>query len=463
VATTDPEHGGAGGPSGGPRPAGGLEHDGDTVSSAGRPLLHGWRHPSILAAACFAVFSGFAQFGVSTALADVARQLGEPAEQGTSLAAQVGLSGTALGIGLAVIRLAAVGSMPLAGLADQLGRRRVLVTCSMVGLALTAVAAGSPTFVVFVILIAAARPLLSATNALAGLVAAEDTGAADRSKAVALVTAGYGIGAGLTGLLRGVVDGLAGFRGVFLMALLPLALAPLLARLVREPARFASLRRAADAGRARLRAPVLGALDPALRGRLLLMGLLWLAFSVVTGPGNTFVFLYSEGVLGLDPLFTAVMLVSAGPCGLAGLVAGRFLADRLGRRWTAAGAHIAVAAALAITYSGTPAAAVGGYVVAMFAGATYAPATGAMAAELFPTSVRGSVAGWLAAAGVVGAVTGLVVFGLLADALGGFTRAALLIAVPVALVSVLFRALPETRGQELEDSAPDRGLPGLGL
>lgn len=417
--------------------------------------LQSWRDRSILTAACFSAFSGFAQFGVSTTLADVAAELGEPAEVGTSLAAQVGLSGTALGIGLAVIRLAAIGSMPLAGLADRAGRRRMLVVCSMLGLAFTAVAAGSLSFLWFVILIACARPLLSATNAIAGLIAAEDTSTADRSKAVALITAGYGVGAGLTGLLRGVVDQLAGFRGVFLMAVIPLALAPLLARLVREPERFERLRRAADAGRTRLSAPVLGALNATLRGRLLLMGLLWLSFSVVTGPGNTFAFLYTEGVLGLDPLFTAIMVVSAGPCGLAGLLLGRFLADRLGRRGTAACAQVAVAASLVLTYSGTVAAAMGGYALAMLAGAAYAPATGAMAAELFPTSVRGSVAGWLAAAGVVGAVAGLVVFGLLADALGGFGQTALVIAVPMALCSLLFALLPETLGRELEDSAPE--------
>jgi hypothetical protein len=69
--------------------------------------------------------------------------------------------------------------------------------------------------------------------------------------------------------------------------------------------------------------------------------------------------------------------------------------------------------------------------------------------------VRATVAGWLVAAGVLGAVAGLVAFGLLTDALDSFATAAVLICAPVILTCVLFARLPETRGLELEQSAPD--------
>jgi hypothetical protein len=65
------------------------------------------------------------------------------------------------------------------------------------------------------------------------------------------------------------------------------------------------------------------------------------------------------------------------------------------------------------------------------------------------------VAGWLLAAGVAGAVAGLLAFGLLADALGSFGAAAVLVMVPVVLASPLFARLAETRGLELEQSAPE--------
>jgi hypothetical protein len=48
-----------------------------------------------------------------------------------------------------------------------------------------------------------------------------------------------------------------------------------------------------------------------------------------------------------------------------------------------------------------------------------------------------------------------VAFGLLTDALDSFATAAVLVCAPVVVVSVLFARLPETRGLELEQSAPD--------
>jgi len=52
-------------------------------------------------------------------------------------------------------------------------------------------------------------------------------------------------------------------------------------------------------------------------------------------------------------------------------------------------------------------------------------------------------------------VAGLVAFGLLTDALDSFASAAVLVCAPTVVCSVLFARLPETRGMELEQSAPD--------
>ena len=60
------------------------------------------------------------------ALGDVSTQLGHVAAGGT-IADKVGLSGTSLGIGSAVIRLASLGSLPLIGIADRFGRRPVIL------------------------------------------------------------------------------------------------------------------------------------------------------------------------------------------------------------------------------------------------------------------------------------------------------------------------------------------------
>jgi len=70
---------------------------------------------------------------------------------------------------------------------------------------------------------------------LAQVTAAEQTASADRAKAVALVAAGYGTGAGVIAIVHSLASRTLGFRGVFVLALVPLALLPLLRRWIEEP------------------------------------------------------------------------------------------------------------------------------------------------------------------------------------------------------------------------------------
>ena len=94
----------------------------------------------------------------------MAKSFGSPSPTGSSVAAEVGLSATILGVGLGIIRLAALGSLPLAALADRVGRRRVMLGCTVLGLAATAAAALSPGYWWFVALFALGRPLLASTG-----------------------------------------------------------------------------------------------------------------------------------------------------------------------------------------------------------------------------------------------------------------------------------------------------------
>lgn len=413
--------------------------------------LHGWRHPAVLSAAALSIASGFAQFGVSAVLADVAAAFGEPTG-GQSIAAQAGLSASIIGFGTAMIRLASLGSLPLSGLADHWGRRRVMILCSATGLALTATAALSPSYWWFVIIIALGRPALSTTNALAGVIAAEETRSVDRAKAIGLVAASYAVGAGIAVVVRALGGDALGFRGLFALALLPLAALPLVGRTLTEPDRFATYQRTARAG-----APQrLGSVRSELRPRLLLLAGLTLTFAAITGPANTFLFFYGEGVLEISSVGMAAVVVAAGPVGFLGLVAGRWAADALGRRVTAGTTHAVAAGAFALAYSGTSGALLAGYLLGVVCQGSYGIAMGALSAEVFPTSTRATAAGWLTAATVVGGVAGLAAFGVLSDRLGAsFFAAATALAVPMAATAALFTLLPETRGLELEESAPD--------
>ncbi|HVM19017.1 MAG TPA: MFS transporter [Egibacteraceae bacterium] len=416
----------------------------------GRPRLYGWLHPAVLAAVALSVASGFAQFGVFTALGDIATAFGEGQDLTDGVGAQLGLSATTLGLGLGLIRLAALGGLPVSAMADRYGRKAVLLTSAAVGLGVTALASLAPTYWLFIALFALGRPLLSATNAVVGVIAAEETRAADRAKAMALITAAYGFGAGLPALVRAVAGDVLGFRGLFALCVVPLLAIPLLAKHIQEPDRFTRLQRRVKRNRLGL-----GAVHPQYQGRLALICLLAMCGTFVTGPVNGYVFAYSENILGVSPTFTFFVVLSAAPLGLVGLLVGRWAADAWGRRPTCLAMHVAVGIAGIVTYSGGLPVAVGGYLAGLLAGSAYAPAIGALTAEVFPTNERATAAGWLTASSAIGAVAGLFVFGFVADATGAFTAAAVTVAVPIMATAVLYLRLPETRGMELEDSAPD--------
>ena len=343
----------------------------------------------------------------------------------------------------------AVVGVAVAAFASGFGQFGVVAALGDVGPAMTVLAAASPSYWWFVAIFACGRPVLAATNGLAQVIAAEQTASADRAKAVAFVAAGYGAGAGVIAIVHSLAASTLGFRGVFVLALVPLALLPLLRRLISEPDRFTV---AAAAPQSLV--PVFDAVATPFRRRLAVIVVLAFAVSVITGPTNSFVFLLAQNVLRQPGFVTAGMVAGSGVAGLAGLLTGRWLADRAGRRLTGALAMAAVALLAIVTYSGSAPALVAGYTLGVFAASVFAPAAGSLLNELFPTTVRASAAGWSLAAGVLDAVAGLVAFGAVVGAGHSFGVAGLFTFLPAALVMALFCLLPETRGREPEDLWP---------
>jgi MFS family permease len=410
--------------------------------------LHRWRDPPVVGVALVMVAAGFAQFSPAAALADVAEHFGD-LRDGDTVAEQAGLPGTVLGAGLAAIRVSALVALPLAALADRAGRRRTLLAWVTLGLLVTATAAASPGYWWFVLALAVARPLLTATDTIGEVMAAEYTSASDRAKAIALVSAAYGVGAGTVAVLRGVLGDRLGFREVFALAAVLLVLVAVAARRLTEPDRFSPP--APETGGPVL--PVLRALGRSHRRRLAAVAGITFAAGLITGPSTTFLFVYAETFLDASSAVTGALVVAAGVTGLAGLLLGRFLSDRLGRRPTGSVALVLLAGAGMLTYSGTVPALAVGYPLGVLMGTIFGTPAIALGTELFPTSVRAAVAGWLVVAGVVGATSGLLLAGAVADASGSFTEALAVVCVPGGLMAVLFALLPETRGVELEQSS----------
>ena len=383
--------------------------------------------------------AGYGQFGAVAALGDVAKAFGHVVS-GSSVVEQAGLSGTVLGIGLAVLRLASLGGLPLAALADRWGRRVTLVTWCVIGLAATMLAAASPSYWWFVLIFALGRPFLSATAALAQVVVAELSKPQGRATALALVTAGYGLGAGINALTHSALRGQVGFRGLFLTTVFPLIAVVLLAKKFPEPTKVDAI----EEGK-----PRFGSVGPGAITRLVKVMVVVAAASAVSGPAASFVYLYAENVVHLPKGTESLMVTVSALTGLAGLLAGRRVADQVGRRPAIALGIVGVAAASLLVYSGGQPSLVAGFLLGITATGFLAPGGTAFTNELFTTDVRASVAGWGIVASVLGGVIGLVAFGLLADRTGSFELAALVTFAPVIPALFFLTKLPETKGTTL--------------
>lgn len=391
-----------------------------------------------------ALVAGFAQFGAVASLNDVARHFGHVVDTSHSLKNAVGLSGSILGFGLAVLRLASLGALPLTSLADRWGRLRVLRDTIIVGLLVTAMAALSPSYWFFVVSFAIARPLLSAASTLVQVITVEISSTARRVHRLVVMAAGAGIGAGLAAVLHGVIRGPDSFRWLFVIAIVPALIFPRLLRAVPEPRQHLS-----DTPMVRL-----GSIPTHLRGRLAIVAIVAFAVGMITGPANGFAFVYGEGVLRISPHAVAGVVVLSALSGLGGLLLGRRLAHTIGRRGTVAIGALTLAVTSTYAYSGGRTSFILGYFIGVGAAGLLAPAASALSTEIFPHTFRATSAGWVVVAGVLGATAGLTIFGLVGDAVGGVGTSslrdpALITFLPLLPTLLLLKRLPESRGVEL--------------
>jgi MFS family permease len=389
-----------------------------------------------------ALVAGFAQFGAVASLNDVARHFGHAAATG-SLRAVVGLSGSAIGVGLAIVRVSSLASMPLSALADRTSRTGVLRGALVAGLLVTSAAALSPNYWFFVACFALARPLLTAVSTVVQVITVEISATHERIFRLVVMAAGAGVGSGLSAILHGLIRGPGSFRWLFALTLVPVVVVVPLARTIHEPRRH-------DVPHARL-----GAVARDVRPRLAVVSLVSFATGMITGPANGFAFVYAEGILRFAPHTVALVVVLSAASGLVGLLASRYLAHTMGRRATVAIGVVALAATSTVAYSGGRVSFVVGYMVGVGAAGLFAPAASALSTEIFPRHVRSTAAGWVGVAGVLGATCGLALFGVVGDSVHAASITslrvpALVTFLPLVPTLLLLVRVPESRGVEID-------------
>lgn len=360
-----------------------------------------------------------------------------------TIAEGLGVTVATFGIGVAVIRVAALGSMPVLRLADRVGRRQMLLVSVLaftVATAATSLAWGLATFVAFQMV---ARLFLATEESLAGIVISEEVRPDRRGAGLTLlgIIAMTGFGLVATMLLL-VPHTPLGWRVLYIAALPPLVLVAWLRRNLRETRAFTVAQ-----DEARVQSSFWPHVDASHRP------FLW-RITVVLGTHGmlgTPVFFYAAELAqdgyGWEGLFT-VIVIAAGPATLLGYVAGGRVSDRVGRRPVLIGSALVMVLGVVLVFTGQRWLFAPGFFLLTGADAGLVAVRPSYLSELFPTEVRATLLSFVFAVVVAAGSAGLVVVGVLDGTWSTRTSIYALTAVMLGgLVAV--RGLPETAGTDV--------------
>lgn len=359
------------------------------------------------------------------------------------LADGLGVTVATFGIAVAIIRLAALGSVGTLRLADRIGRRPVLLASVLGFTLLTGLTAAAWSLAAFVLLQMLARLLLATEETLAGVVLTEELRPDRRGAGIGLLGILSTAGFGLVALLLLVVDRTPlGWRLFYLVALLPLVVVIYLRRNLRETSAYE-----VAATRERLQPTWWPELGTGERGHLWRL----LTSLGLVGALTTTAFFYAADLAqndyGWTGLFTVIVFAAA-PTTLLGYLFGGRCSDRFGRRPIALAAVVATSAGAVLVFTAQPVLYAPGFFLMAAADAAVQSVRSAYAAELFPTPVRATLASLAGAVVIVGGSAGLLLTGLLAPVLDP-RSVVLLLAAASAAGALLLRALPETVGTDV--------------
>lgn len=368
-----------------------------------------------------------------------------------NLRAAMDLSPRQGGVLLAVINCGMVLSYLLVRKADTWGRRRVL-SVTIAGYTLASLASGlCPGPISFALCQLVARAFLMSEYAVAQVFAAEEFPAERRGMVIGVIQGASTLGAIVCAavvplLLRTPL----GWRAVYFVGAAPLVIIAVARRALRETSRFGALAGAVPAA-----APLLRLLRTPYRRRVWPLAACWGLTYLCTQSAMVFWKEFARGERAFSDAQVGLSISIAAVASVPVVFLSGRLLDVLGRRAGAVLLFLMTSVGVAASYTLTSRA---GLTVALaigIAGSTAVlPVLNAFTAELFPTELRGDAFAWAnSLLGRLGAVLSPLGVGLLAAEVG-FGRAVGATALfPLLALLVILRYLPETRGQELEQSA----------
>ena len=367
----------------------------------------------------------------------------------------LGIAEAHLGNMLSVIRLGYLVSLLISPMADVFGRRRLLLYTIIgytVFTALSAIAPHQPSFVAAQFM---TRAFSGAEATVSLVILVEEVDAAVRGWAIglqgALAISGYGLAAIVFSMIAVIPYG---WRGLFALAVLPLALIIPLRRALPESRRFEDETRAG--GRPRNILEPLAALLRVYPGRLAMIVAVAFLNSMGWSPASLFFPKYLQEAHHWTPGQVSSLVVFGGGVGILGSIVSGRLSDRFGRR-TVGSLFMFVAPVFAVwMYTTRSNAVIWLWIVRLFFDTAAATILSAYSVELFPTSQRSAAASALTVSGTTGAALGLFLEGALYAVSGSHWQAIrILMVFSMAGALIMFAAFPETAGRELEEISPE--------
>jgi MFS family permease len=371
-----------------------------------------------------------------------------------------------LGVSRAIIELGLGGAFFLARAGDRWGRRRLLLWSVLGYTLMTALTAASRDLWSFTAFQSLSRVFLGAEYAVAVTMIVEEFPKDRRARVLGIFLMCSAVGAIVVVLLSiGGLDSTAlGWRGLYLVGVIPLLFLAFFRRRLKETRRFEEHAEAIEKGGGSLHVSFLEPWRPQFRRTLVMVGMIHLFRSLPLFGATAWYFYYAQGEGGLSKTKSELIFLVAYGFGTVGYwVCGRLM-DSWGRRPTAI-TYGSLAAVSAFALFQAHGIAIGVLlVVAVFFGLGMAPVTGAISTELFPTYIRNQSAAWCRNVfEISGFILGPLLVGVLGDhytgALGSIgDTVSILILLFVPATWLIWRHLPETKGRELEEIESDLGI-----